>query len=201
MALVQAAIKKTAAGIALKPIERNAWKKWEADEDARRADRFIGQVPKKTYCLWSGRPTKILHDQADLYGVPLRGTTIDVPQVIAWVHDFLARWKHDLAPLVKGDGAEIGGEPGLKEQLLREQVDLYRRRNRLLEDQLELNSQTLVPRGEIHALHLQLAKILRAAGERLQKQFGDQAASILNIALDDFENRIMELVEPKTEEL
>ena len=200
MALVQAAIKKTAARQPLSDRERRAWTKWEAEEDERRGRRFVSRVPKKTYLLWSGRQTKILHDQADLYGLPLRAATIDVPEVIAWLHDFLAQWKHHLAPLVKGGAIE--GQPlGLKEQLLSEQVAIYRMRVKLLEDNLQERHKHLIPRGEVHTLLAQLATVLRAAGDRLQKQFGPDAASILDVALDDYEAALVQLDAKNGEEL
>jgi hypothetical protein len=102
LARVRSAVAKNQAKQPLSPDELKAWKRFELDEDERRGRRFVAAVPKKVYGEWSGRQTKILHDQADLYGIPLRAPTINLPDVIAWLHDFLARWKHDLAPLVKG---------------------------------------------------------------------------------------------------
>lgn len=199
LAVVKSAIAKNQAKQPLTPKERRAWQRWEADEDQRRGQRFVAAVPKKVYCDWSGRPTKILHDQCDLYGVPLRGATINVPDVIRWLHEFFAEHKHALAPLVKG--LQATGEPlTAKEQLLREQVDLYRKKNELLEDQLAERRSQLIPRGEVHSLHLQLATVLRAAGERLAKQFGAEAASILTVALDDFDALINQLAAPKDDE-
>ena len=44
----------------------------------------------------AGRQTKVLHDQADLYGFPLRGPSIDLPAFVRFFHDWLARNKNVL---------------------------------------------------------------------------------------------------------
>lgn len=194
LATVKTAIAKNAAGQPLTPKERNAWKRFELEEDERRGRRFCAAVPKRVYTEFAGTQQKVLNEQHDLYGVPLRAPTIDLAAVIAWLHAFLAKYKHDLAPLVKGGPSE--GRPAtLKESLLKEQVDLYRKKNELLEDQLAQRHNDLIPRAELHKLHVHLATVLRGAGERLQKQFGDEAASILSVALDDFEAILAQLAE------
>lgn len=51
-------------------------------------------------------------------------------------------------------------------------------------DRLE-REKTLLPRGDVHDGLSRLAHILRQAGETLQRQFGAEAAAVLNEALDD----------------
>lgn len=196
MAFVQQALRKRVAGEPLTPKEEAAIARAEAEEDERRGMRFISAITKKKYGEWSGRHQKVLNEQARLYGMPVGGATINVPDVIGWMHDFLVKWRRELAPLVKGIAADEGG--GLKEEMQREQIAMLKRRNRLLENKCQQNDNSLIDRGEIHAMQQQLAKVLRSAGERLQKQFGDEAASILTAALDDFEHTITELAAPKT---
>jgi hypothetical protein len=71
-------------------------------------------------------------------------------------------------------------------------VQLYRKKNELQEEQLAAIRAQTVPIAEIHKRHVQMATVLRAAGERLAKQFGDAARSILDVALDDIESMIDE---------
>jgi hypothetical protein len=101
---------------------------------------------------------------------------------------------------VKGDrGVDTSDRPPtLKEQLLQEQVLLYRKKNELQEEQLAAIREQTVPIAEVHKRHIQMATVLRAAGERLAKQFGEDARSILDVALDDVEALIEE--EAKTVE-
>lgn len=196
MALVQAAIRKQAGGQKLSPAERSAWKRWEEQQDRERGLRFARRVPKAIYREWSGRQTKILHEQADAFGFPLRGATIDVPAVVRAVHDWLAEHKHELAAIRKN--AAAGGGQSLKEQLLAEQIDLYRGKNQLLERQLAELDRVKLDRSEVHALLVRAATMLRAAGERLYKQCGQQAGDILATTLKDFEQTIVaELADAK----
>lgn len=39
----------------------------------------------------SGRQTKVLNEQAERYGIPLGGRTINLPAVVRALHEFLAR--------------------------------------------------------------------------------------------------------------
>jgi len=194
IALVQTAIKKQASGQVLEAKERRAWDRWEAEENERRGRRWLAALPKKTYCDLVGRQPKVVNEQADAYGIPLRGGIVDALGVLKWIHDFFAKHKHVLPQVVRGEATE--STP--RDQLVLEQIEVYRRRVTLLEDKIAVNNQTLLPRDEIHELLAQLAKILRGAGEKLQKQFGPQAASILEVALTDFE-AILVSTKPKTE--
>jgi hypothetical protein len=157
--------------------------------------RFLRSLPKKIYCNLVGRQPKVVNDQADTYGVPLRGDTVDVADVLKWLHDFFAKHKHELPAIARGD--ESAGTP--KDELIRQQIEVYRRRVTLLENKIAAEAETLLPRVEIHELLAQLAQVLRGAGEKLHKQFGPQAASILDIALSDFEHSLTQL-EPKSGE-
>lgn len=177
---------------AITAAERRALETFEVEQDRIRGLRFVAAVPKKLYCEWSGRQTKVLNEQADLYGIPLRGDTINVPHVIRWLHDWLSDHKHDLAHLRGGPKKNISP----KEQLVLEQIEVYRRRVVLLEQRIAREETLLIPRSEVHEMHVQLAKILRQAGERLLKQYGEGAASILDAALDDFEHHLVALQPP-----
>jgi hypothetical protein len=195
--LVKSAIAKKQLGRELSKSERRALVRYDAEQDERRGRRFIAAVPKKTYCEFAGRQTKVLHEQADAYGIPLRGATIDLAAVIRWLHDFLAEHKYALPAIVSGED----GATSPRDKLTLEQIEVYKRRVVLLEQKIAREEAMLIPRHEIHELLVQLAKVLRGAGERLHKQYGEQAASILDAALSDYESTIMQLaVESKSDE-
>lgn len=189
LALVQTAIKKRQAKEQLTPKEARAFDRYEAEEDERRGMRFITALPKKLYCSFVGRHTKILNDQADTFGIPLRGATVNLVEVVKWIHDFFAAHKYELPAIIRGEG----GEESPREQLIREQIEVYRRRVILLENKIAVDESILLPRAEVHELLAQLAKIIRGAGERLEKQFGPQAASILDVALSDYDSVIAQI--------
>jgi len=195
IALVESAKKKHEANEKISPREMRAWAKWEAEEDEKRGRRWLAAMPKRAYCSVVGRQYKVLNEQADAFGIPLRGDTVDAMAVLRWIHDFFAKHRLQLPSIVRGETKN--GTP--RDKLTLEQVEVYRRRVKLLENQLEVDEQTLLPRNEVHELLVKLGRVLRGAGERIHKQFGPQAASILDVALDDYDALLMQLVEEKPE--
>lgn len=143
-------------------------------------------IPKKHWREMSGRQAAVLHNQADLYGVPLRGRHIDLSAVVRWLHDFLAERKHDLNR--QAPPKEVTpNTPALE-------------RKRMLEaDKLEIQLEELrrryVSRDELREGWSRIAAILRRAGESLQRQHGAEAHQILEDALDDADQAIEQAFE------
>lgn len=189
--LVRRALTKQAAKQPVSAKELAALRRWEAAEDQKRGMRFVRRLSKKTYSDWSGRPTKILHDQARLYGVPLLGAEIDLVAVVAWLHDWLATHKHELGAIAKGESDEAAGS--LKGRLMAEQIAMLEKRNTMLEQDLAKRHESLLPRSDVRELLARCATILRGAGDRLYKRCGDEAGTILAEAIDDFEREVGQL--------
>lgn len=166
----------------LTPAQKRAAKQAERD-DALTA--VVRSVPKRLYNQWSGRQTKVLHDQARRYGMPLEGATIDLIEVVEWIHDFLAENKRDLAFLGCDDDDNEG--PSLKAELVTEQVEQLRKRNQLLDAKLQTEAGAMVPRELLHLMLAELAKLLRAAGHTLytiDAKAGDVMAQTLERFLE-----------------
>jgi len=195
MALVQSAIKKHRAGQKLSRQETTAWKRFEREEDQRRGLRFVETVPKSLYCEWSGRQTKILHDEADLYGMPLRGSTINLPELIRWLHNFLAQHKHELPGLVKEGAAGDGHTLSLKEQLNQEKLTAARLQNEDRAMMQAVKKRQLVPTEVLHEKLGLMGKMLRSCGEQLYKRHGQEAGDVLSATLENFLILLDELVE------
>ncbi len=57
----------------------------------------------------SGRQTKVINEQAERYGIPFGGATINLPTVVRALHDFLAdnavKLARDDDPLMQGVGS------------------------------------------------------------------------------------------------
>ncbi len=129
----------------------------------------------------SGRQTKVLKEQADRHGIPFGGATVNLPEVIKKLHDFLAENKFKLArdddPLMNG-----GSSPALER---------YREERALLArlDRLEREGE-LLERDVVRLALSKVSSILRNAGELLQRQFGQGAADVLSDALDDADHEI-----------
>jgi len=194
-ALVQSALAKKKAGKELLGKEIAALAKWEAQQDERRGLRFVRAIPKKLWCEWSGRQQRTLNAQADLYGLPVGGPTIDLPSLAKWLHDWLAQHKQALSELVAVADLPDGEAKTLQGKLLAEKVEQLRRRNSLLQTQLAEKQQRLLPRDQVHELLVRAARLLRSAGDRLYKRHGQEAGDILVEALEDFEQIVTQLAD------
>lgn len=140
-------------------------------------------IPKRHWRQMSGRQDKVLNEQAARYGLPLAGSTISLPNLARSIHDMLARYAPMLAGLNgAGDPLLVGGagdSPALERYRLArakgEELTLLERQGELLRREI------------VHAELGRLAALLRAAGEQLDREFGPDAAQVINDTLDAFE--------------
>ena len=146
---------------------------------------YLREVPKHLYCEASGRPRQVLLSQADRYGFPLRGATINVWAVLAAFHDFLRDNAHKLGRKVDSDELMNGGNSPALEQ--------YRLvKTQLAQLELKEKQQTLLPRDGVLAGFNLVAGVLRSAGEAIQQQYGPEPYDILVEALDEAERTVAE---------
>lgn len=193
MERVQAALRKRAAGGPLSATESNLIARWEREQTEARGLQWIRAIPKGRWREWSGRQTKILHNHADLYGVPVRDKTVNLRVVVRWLHDWLSANANELQAL-QLHGAE--GKTGtLRGEKLEQQIILLKQQNRLLEQELAEKLGRVIPAEKMHRILTNAAKPLRAAGDRLYKRFGPEAGDILNQALGDFGNNLTQLID------
>lgn len=183
--LLGGAVAKSVAGEQLSRAELAALRDYERGIEAGAVERYLAAVPQKTYRAWCGRQTKILHDQAELYGAPLDGPTVNLPELVRWLHDWLARHKHQLSAIAKG-ADEDGAPKSMNRKLLDEQLEQSRQKNRLLELELAEREGELLPRELVHAQLGRCASVIRAMGVRLTKRYGNEAGDIVRNAIEDF---------------
>ena len=90
------ALERAASGNKLTIAELRSIRVVENRRDSR--DRWIHYetIPKKDYREMSGRQAKIINEQANRYGIPIAGSTISLPALLRWLHDFLAEKQHVL---------------------------------------------------------------------------------------------------------
>ena len=148
---------------ALRRVKRQAEKQLRA--------KHYASVPKKLWVEWSGRQYKQLAELAARYGVPLSGRTIDLPEFVAWFHDWLAR----VGPRVL---AESEPEPTALERKREEDWRIRRLERERLEGDL-------APMGTLKKLIAAFARHIRRAIEILQRRFGEEAAEVVRDALTD----------------
>jgi len=135
--------------------------------------QFAANVPFKFLGQWTGRQATLLYKAADRYGIPVRGATWSVRDVVKWVFDFLA--KHG-ARIHREDAADGDGFGAAREELYKERIQLVRLERRTREG-------ALIP-ADVVVEALQLAGTqLRTAALQLQREFGPRAWEIYNEAL------------------
>ena len=180
--LARAALEKTARGQRPTQTEACALRRIEKAEEEKRREAYYRTVPKADYIALSGRPTKILHDQADRYNLPLRGKTLDLYAVLSAFHKFLADNKHKLAAT---DGEDpMSGESSPALERWREEKYRLARLERLRQED------SLLPRDKIHTGMAAMANILRHLGAPMQRQYGPAAHQLVTEALDDWQREL-----------
>lgn len=176
--LAMAALDKQRRGEIPSREERDALKRFEESRDEKlRLDHF-SSVRKREWREWSGRQDKILNEQAERYGIPIGGATIDIRLVAKWLHDFLAENARKLSGLDNEDPEYAGCQS----------VNLEKYREaRALREHLayERDLQIWIRRADIHSGFSVIADVMKKANEALLKQFGAKAQKILNDAWDD----------------
>lgn len=163
--------------------EVRALKRYEAALREEAGKAFLRAVPQKQYLGWAGQSRGVVGRQAALHGIPLEGSSISIPEVIGWLHGFLAessRTLHDepTRPSIQSVEDEA--------RLLKARADLQElKRDEQLGD--------LIRRDQFHDVMMRWAAVIRKAGDRLGKKFGPDAQDVLNEALDTCESVIDEL--------
>ena len=188
------AYRKVMAGESVTAVERSALKRYEKQQEEERRWQYYESIPQKHWREMSGRQTKVLHEQAEKYGIPFGEKTINLPRVVRSLHDFLA-----------ANARRLSEDDDLLDAAISSPaLERYREERAILAklDRLEREGQ-LIPRDEIRLGLGQIAAILRTAGEMLQRQFGNDAVEILNDGLEEAERCISKICDrdvPSTDE-
>ena len=113
----------------------------------------------------SGRPRKVLVEQADRYGIPFSTSVIDLPAVLKSFHDFLSKNKFSFG----------------KDTDLRTRYDAARASK--IELEIAERRGNVMQRDELQAGWQVIGHAIRRAGETLGRQFGADAQAILDETL------------------
>ncbi len=180
--LAARAYRKVMSGEQPTAQERAALRRYETEQEETRRWQYYESIPQKHWRQMSGRQTKVLNEQAERYGIPCGGRTINLPNVVRALHDFLAANARKLA--AEDDEMLGSGVPSPALERYREERAKLARLDRLERERV------LVPRDEVREGLGRIAAIIRSAGEALQRQFGASAVDLLYEALDDAQREI-----------
>lgn len=179
--LVARAITKLVGKQNLTAAEREALKRHEKDKEERLRLEYYATIPQRHWRLMSGRQTKVINEQAQRYGLPFGGPTINLNNLARALHDFLA---DNAVKLARDEDALLSGpaSPAL-ERYREERAALARL------DRLERQGR-LMPRRDARLGMGLIAGMLRGGLEALERQFGREAAEIVLEAIEDAEAEI-----------
>ncbi len=182
--LARSALEKQQRGETPTVREAEALRRMRKQQDEDERDALYASMPKGDYCRLSGRQPKVLNEQADRYGLPLRGRTVDLGKVLTAVHDLLAKNRHRISSdeedeMLRGPDSD-GLERYRHAKAEMAELDLAVRRGETM---------------EVGVARLALASIfetLRQAGEQLRREFGPAAAALIAEAVVDAANQARE---------
>jgi hypothetical protein len=185
--------RKRKAGQQPKAVELAAFRRVSAWQEEELRWKYYEAIPKGHYNRLSGRPNKVLDEQALRYQLPLQGPTVNLQAVLTAFHDLLAKYRDRL---VDDDDEAMQGEITPALEKWREEKWKLARLERQEREGL------LLPRDVLHDCLQKIASQLREQGEFLQREFGSEALDGWNERLETIQQTVDELLAdlPTTEE-
>jgi len=164
--------------------EQEALNRVEKRQEEQRRWDYYRSIPQKHWREMSGRQTKVLAEQAELYGLPFGGRVVDLPIVVGRLHDFLAKLgRHGgkwIKTVLEGDYDAEGPQT--------ESLDRLRTAKAEKEEfNLRVLKKKYLPVDEIQDLFAVVASGLRQTLDSLQRQFGTEAMNIVREGIEDVE--------------
>jgi hypothetical protein len=178
------AIAKRKRGVVPSTREQQALSRVEKRQEEQRRWDYYRTIPQRHWREMSGRQTKVLAEQADLYGLPLGGRVIDLPVLVRRLHDFLAKLGRHGGKWIKtllDDDYDAEGP-------LTESLDRLRTAKAEREEfNLQVLKRKYLPVDEIQDLFAVIASGLRQTLDSLQRQFGTEAMNIVREGIEEME--------------
>lgn len=168
--LAESARKKRSAGEKPTRDELAALKREENRVDRESLLRHIHEIPKTVILDQMGVSTVQAHRLADSYGVPLRGRTASVREILIWIRDFLTANRGKLA-----DDLTRGPATASLDRLRAAQAAKVERQN-------EWSAGNLIPRREMRLALENLAHFYRDAHSEIIRLYGEPVREILEEA-------------------
>jgi hypothetical protein len=181
--LAMAALDKQRRGESPTREERDALRRYEEAHDETLRIKHYSSIRKKEWVEWSGRQVKVINEQAERYGAPIGGATIDIRNVAKWLHDFLAQNSRRLSNPDNDDPDYAGCSSPALEQFR----EVRTKREELA---YERDLKIWIRRDDVRKGFIIIADRMKKANEALLKQFGAKAQKILNDAWEDVTREI-----------
>lgn len=185
--LAAAALRKIQAGQKPSRDEHAALRRVESKEEERRRWEYYKTIPQKHWRLMSGRQPRTINEQAERYGLPFGGPSVDLTDLVPRLHNFLAQNARALATASQDeDGLLVGPKTASLERLRKAQAEKVEMQNATTRRQL-------VPADEVHQVFALIANCLRGAADELVAEHGESAYEILATAISTAEDMLQGL--------
>ena len=148
--------------------------------------RCVRAIPQKLWREMSGRQARTINEQAERYGLPFGGATVDLYALVPALHNFLARNKHRLAASV--DDPWMQGETSPSLERYRDERAKIARLDRLEREGVLVSREALLEGWNL------IGSIMRQSGEALQRQFGPEAHAILQEAFSECDRSLAKMM-------
>lgn len=178
--LAAAARKKIREGSRPTRDEAAALRRAEKREDEELRWEHYRSIPQKHWREMSGRPTKVLHEQAERYDLPFGGRTVDLPELARKLHIFLAANARKLA---QGDEVDASDAERSLQEYREERTIIARLERQQLEGRL-------VDVEQLYPAILEFAERIRRAGELLMRSGDTEGASVVEDAVEEALERV-----------
>lgn len=154
-------------------------------------------LPKPDYLELSGLQTAVLHNQGDRWGIPLRGGNLDLYRIIPALHRVVTKIAKSkvLDPAAVRAGDDAPSDPLLSGSAS-PALEQYRQEKFMLARLQRLQAEgQIVFVDDIADSFNRIAAILRDTGEKLQRQFGNEASDLMEGALIGMQKEVEKLVD------
>jgi hypothetical protein len=169
--------------------QQRALKRVEKAEHDALCWQIYTRIPKKHYEQLSGRKRAQIDAQAERYGLPLKGATVDLEAVLRRFHELLAEHRQALGKVAAGEADElmVGGNSAALERYRDAKAKLA-----LLD--LRERERELMPEQQVREVLRTFADVLRGAVHQVQKQYGEGPYELIAEAVAEAERRAGELL-------
>ena len=158
--------------------------RYERARNLKTALDFMRAVDRKYLNEWTGRQNTLLNIASERYGVPIKGRTWSVPELVRWLFEFLAKNGRLLSRAQLAGQAEEGApDSPWMEELRKERALMERIRRRELE-------KSLISAHVVRQAWQIAGAAMRVGAEQMKRERLDRAVEIYNEALDNAERKL-----------
>ncbi len=200
--LLLSAKAKLAGGELLSAAEKRALRESELEELRKNGQPYLAAMPKADYLGTVGKHQRSMIDMRARYGFPWpveKDARVDVRAVLAWFHEFVAKFGRKLKAGPQSDGdiellLETGSQE-LKDEYLKERIESQRLDNERKRAALRQDSEELVPLDNVIEFHNTLLGLINRVQERFERDYDGPVREAIATAFEDMANDLQTMAD------